>query len=178
MAGHRRRRGEQPRLGRDAAGPGGDQRRHERRFPRDARGAGGAESVRPVLLPGGPRAFRGRRRGQQRGQPAGLVPPGTEAARQASRARTRRWPRARNRCAAWSCCRSGRRNARRPGARTSAGVVTGFSQNTTALDLLQATTEAVYQRLALIADLSVGRTCGSRRCGASRRSRSSCPAAS
>ena len=37
-----------------------------------------------------------------------------------------------------------------------AGVVTGLSQDTTALDLLQATTEAVYQRLALIADLSVG----------------------
>ena len=36
------------------------------------------------------------------------------------------------------------------------GVVSGFSQDTTALDLLQATTEAVYQRLALIADLSVG----------------------
>ena len=37
------------------------------------------------------------------------------------------------------------------------GVVTGLSQDTTALDLLQATTEAVYQRLALIADLSVGK---------------------
>ena len=36
------------------------------------------------------------------------------------------------------------------------GVVTGLSQDTTALDLLQATTEAVYQRLALIADLSMG----------------------
>ena len=36
-----------------------------------------------------------------------------------------------------------------------AGVVQGFSQNTTALDLLQATTEAVYHRLALIADLSL-----------------------
>ena len=35
------------------------------------------------------------------------------------------------------------------------GVVSGFSPDTTALDLLQATTEAVYQRLALIADLSV-----------------------
>ena len=31
----------------------------------------------------------------------------------------------------------------------------GFSQNTTALDLLQATTEAVYHRLALIADRSL-----------------------
>ena len=37
------------------------------------------------------------------------------------------------------------------------GVVTGLSQDTTALDLLQATTEAVHQRLALIADLSVGK---------------------
>ena len=36
------------------------------------------------------------------------------------------------------------------------GVISGFSQDTTAVDLLQATTEAVYQRLALIADLSVG----------------------
>ncbi len=36
-----------------------------------------------------------------------------------------------------------------------AGVVQGFSQNTTALDLLQATTEAVYHRLALIADQSL-----------------------
>ncbi len=35
------------------------------------------------------------------------------------------------------------------------GVVQGFSQNTTALDLLQATTEAVFHRLALIADLSL-----------------------
>ena len=35
------------------------------------------------------------------------------------------------------------------------GVVQGLSQNTTALDLLQATTEAVYHRLALIADLSL-----------------------
>lgn len=35
------------------------------------------------------------------------------------------------------------------------GTVVGLSQNTTALDLLQATTEAVYQRLALIADLSL-----------------------
>ena len=34
------------------------------------------------------------------------------------------------------------------------GVIAGLSQDTTALDLLQATTEAVYQRLALIADLS------------------------
>ncbi len=35
------------------------------------------------------------------------------------------------------------------------GTVTGLSQHTTALDLLQATTEAMYQRLALIADLSL-----------------------
>lgn len=35
------------------------------------------------------------------------------------------------------------------------GTIVGLSQNTTALDLLQATTEAVYQRLALIADLSL-----------------------
>lgn len=35
------------------------------------------------------------------------------------------------------------------------GVIQGLSQNTTALDLLQATTEAVYHRLALIADLSL-----------------------
>ena len=35
------------------------------------------------------------------------------------------------------------------------GTVQGLSQNTTALDLLQATTEAVFHRLALIADLSV-----------------------
>ena len=35
------------------------------------------------------------------------------------------------------------------------GVMQGLSQNTTALDLLQATTEAVYHRLALIADLSL-----------------------
>ena len=35
------------------------------------------------------------------------------------------------------------------------GTVVGLSQATTALDLLQATTEAVYQRLALIADLSL-----------------------
>ncbi len=35
------------------------------------------------------------------------------------------------------------------------GTVTGLSQETTALDLLQATTEAVYQRLAFIADLSL-----------------------
>ena len=34
------------------------------------------------------------------------------------------------------------------------GVISGLTQNTTALDLLQATTEGVYQRLALIADLS------------------------
>ena len=37
------------------------------------------------------------------------------------------------------------------------GLISGFSQNTSALDILQATTEAVYQRLALIADLSVPR---------------------
>ena len=43
------------------------------------------------------------------------------------------------------------------------GVISGLSQDTTALDLLQATTEAVYQRLALIADLSVG---GGERTGA------------
>ncbi len=36
------------------------------------------------------------------------------------------------------------------------GVVSGLTLNTTALDLLQATTEAVYQRLALIADLGLG----------------------
>ncbi len=36
-----------------------------------------------------------------------------------------------------------------------AGVVEGLNQNTTALDLLQATTEAVFHRLALIADLSL-----------------------
>ena len=42
------------------------------------------------------------------------------------------------------------------------GVVQGLSQNTTALDLLQATTEAVFHRLALIADLSEGEN-GSRR---------------
>ena len=35
------------------------------------------------------------------------------------------------------------------------GVVQGLTQNTTALDLLQATTEAVYHRLAMIADLSL-----------------------
>ena len=35
------------------------------------------------------------------------------------------------------------------------GVVCGLSQNTTALDLLQSTTEAVYHRLAAIADLSL-----------------------
>ena len=35
------------------------------------------------------------------------------------------------------------------------GVIQGLSQNTTALDLLQATTEAVYHRLALITDLSL-----------------------
>ena len=38
------------------------------------------------------------------------------------------------------------------------GVISGLSQNTTALDLLQATMEAVYQRLALIADLSLPKT--------------------
>ncbi len=37
-----------------------------------------------------------------------------------------------------------------------AGVLSGLQQNTTALDILQATTEAVYHRLALIADLSLG----------------------
>lgn len=36
------------------------------------------------------------------------------------------------------------------------GVLCGLSQNTTALDVLQATTEAVYHRLALIGDLSLG----------------------
>ena len=36
------------------------------------------------------------------------------------------------------------------------GVLSGLSQDTTALDLLQATTEGVYQRLALIADLCGG----------------------
>ena len=35
------------------------------------------------------------------------------------------------------------------------GVITGLTQHTSALDLLQATTEAVYHRLALIADLSL-----------------------
>ncbi len=35
------------------------------------------------------------------------------------------------------------------------GVICGFSQNTTALDLLQSTTEGVYHRLAAIADLSL-----------------------
>ena len=35
------------------------------------------------------------------------------------------------------------------------GVIQGLSQNTTALDVIQATTEAVYHRLALIADLSL-----------------------
>ena len=39
-----------------------------------------------------------------------------------------------------------------------AGVLNGLQQNTTALDILQATTEAVYHRLALIADLSLGRS--------------------
>ncbi len=39
-----------------------------------------------------------------------------------------------------------------------AGVLSGLQQNTTALDILQATTEAVYHRLALIADLSLGRS--------------------
>ena len=37
-----------------------------------------------------------------------------------------------------------------------AGVLSGLQQNTTALDILQATTEAVYHRLALIADMSLG----------------------
>lgn len=41
-----------------------------------------------------------------------------------------------------------------------AGVLQGLSQNTTALDLLQATTEAVYHRLALIADLGLGGEAG------------------
>ncbi len=36
------------------------------------------------------------------------------------------------------------------------GVISGLTLNTTALDLFQATTEAVYQRLALIADLALG----------------------
>ncbi len=35
------------------------------------------------------------------------------------------------------------------------GVLAGLNQNTTALDLLQATTEAVFHRLALIADLGL-----------------------
>ncbi len=35
------------------------------------------------------------------------------------------------------------------------GIVQGLTQNTTAFDILQATTEAVYHRLALIADLSL-----------------------
>ena len=35
------------------------------------------------------------------------------------------------------------------------GVMQGLTQNTTALDILQATTEAVFHRLALIADLSL-----------------------
>ena len=35
------------------------------------------------------------------------------------------------------------------------GVISGLSQDTSALDLLQATTEAIYQRLALIADLTL-----------------------
>ncbi len=35
------------------------------------------------------------------------------------------------------------------------GIIEGFSQNTTALDLLQATTEGVYHRLAAIADASL-----------------------
>ena len=35
------------------------------------------------------------------------------------------------------------------------GVLAGLTHNTTALDILQATTEAVYHRLALIADLSL-----------------------
>ena len=36
------------------------------------------------------------------------------------------------------------------------GSISGLSQNTTALDLLQSTTEAAYHRLAMIADLSLG----------------------
>ena len=40
------------------------------------------------------------------------------------------------------------------------GMLSGLTQNTTALDLLQATTEAVFQRLALIADLSLPGTTG------------------
>ena len=36
------------------------------------------------------------------------------------------------------------------------GVINGLSQNTTALDLLHAATEATYHRLAMIADLSLG----------------------
>ena len=38
------------------------------------------------------------------------------------------------------------------------GVLCGLNQNTTALDILQATTEAVYHRLALIADRSLDGT--------------------
>ena len=38
------------------------------------------------------------------------------------------------------------------------GELSGLSQNTTALDILQATTEAVYHRLARIADLSLGQS--------------------
>ena len=41
-----------------------------------------------------------------------------------------------------------------------AGLLQGLTQNTTALDLLQATTEAVYHRLALIADLSLAGKAG------------------
>ncbi len=42
-----------------------------------------------------------------------------------------------------------------------AGVIDGLSQNTTALDLLQSTTESVYHRLATIADLSLPEKPGS-----------------
>ena len=38
----------------------------------------------------------------------------------------------------------------------TSGVFSGFTQNTSALDLLQAATEATYHRLAMIADLSLG----------------------
>ena len=154
VAGHRRRRGGQPRLGRDAGRPGGNQRRHERRFPGNARRAGGEESFRPVRLPGGCPAFRGRRRGEQRGQPAGLVPPGTQSTE--IRARARRGARGAPGAAefaghlAFLVCRACADLVRGPGRRIS-----GLSQNTTALDILQSTTEGVYHRLAAIADLSL-----------------------
>ena len=47
------------------------------------------------------------------------------------------------------------------------GVISGFTQNTTALDLLQSTTESVYHRLAMIADLSLPekRTAGRKNAG-------------